>query len=193
MPVELAVDVQYANAGHKRITIKDVRDTYREILAKAKEDEVNADFFKQIVRAMPGLIRMAQQRVSDKYSHYFEGTDTDSSEGAVLIWMKEIASMDPSLERRITKKSLEMLGSFAELANLQTVNVGLNTEKQYVVKLVYTTPFKPDDLSLNEYDEEKQLRVTFSEPFSDKQRALNMSLWLAGALNVRQIDEDDLP
>lgn len=191
MSVDLTVDVRYEGMGNKRIMISDLRDPFREVLNKAEKDGVPISFFKHIVKYMPGLGSLALARVVQKFDHYFAGYDRNGSEALVLD-MKEIASMDPDLERRIVRKSVEMLDNFGGLVDAQHVSVGLNADKRYVVKLTYKTEVD-NPAEYNTYDDEKRLRTTVSSDFDNKDQAMYHSMWLAGALNIRHIDEDEMP
>jgi len=191
MSINLNAEVSYSGQGCKRIQFSDLRDCFREIVEKAKDDGVEIGSFKHIVKHMPALGQLALNRVVDKFSHYFEQWDRDGS-ATIDVFMKEIASMDPELERRIVRKSIEMLNSFAGMSDMQHVAVGKNQDGSYVVKVAYLTDIDAD-APYTVYDEEKSLRTTMSEAFRDKQPALVLSLWLAGALNVRHIDEDEMP
>lgn len=193
MAIELVVDVQYENAGNKYLAFSDLRDTYKEVVAKAEQDRIDSTFFGQIVRRMPSFGKLAIERVMNKFAHYMEMTDIDGSAKA-MFWMKEIASMDSDLERRIKRKSAEMLDNFGSLADVEQVRTGKNKEGKYVVKLIFNTAYEPEKIdAYNEYDKENQIRISTSDAFSNKTEALRAAMWLAGAINIRHVDEDDLP
>lgn len=191
MAVELNIVVDYSGSGYKDIKFSDIRDVYKEVVAKAEEARIDPLFFKKIVQRMPSIAKMGIERITSKFAHYLENYDSEG--GEIRIWMKEIASMDPSLERRIVKKTEEQLEHFGGLVGAQTITTGRDRDKNWVVKLAYKTQYMPDEMSVNEYDEETGIRVTYSSPFSSKDEAMNHGMWLAGVLNVRHIDEDELP
>lgn len=193
MNVDINVEVRDPEPGECKLMIfTDIRDTFRVIAEKAKEDDINLDFFKYIVKRMPGFARMAIERITRKYDHYLEKADFDRDTQAVMIWMKEIASMDTDLECRIKRRSIDMIDNFGAMADVQQVVTGKNAEGKYVVKLVYSTSLRPEKIDVaNQYDEETGLRTSCSEPFPSKDSALYYGMWLAGALNIRHVDEDE--
>lgn len=191
MTIEVSVNVDYNGHGCKKITLNDLRDTYKEITAKANDDGVPLDFIKQIISMCPRLSSVALEQIRDKYNHYFEATDVEGA-GQVELWMKEIASMDEDLSRRIIRRSTGICNNLASVLNATTVVNGLDQDKKPVVKLVYKTDIRPEsDDPFNSYDEEHGLRTTWCKPMQSVDHARHYSLWLAGALNVRQVDEAD--
>lgn len=191
MTIEVTVNVDYNGHGCKKISLTDMRDTYKEVIAKANDDGVPVDFIKRIVSMCPRLSSIGLEQIRAKYDHYFEGTDVDGA-AQIDLWMKEIASMDEDLSRRIIRRSTAICSSLGTLLNATTVVNGLDRNKKPVVKLVYKTDMRPDgDDNYNEYDEEHGIRTTWCDPMPSVNHARHYSLWLAGALNVRQVDEAD--
>lgn len=190
MAIELVVEVNYEGSGHKHIMFSDLRDTFKEIAAKASEAGIDSEFFKQIVIKMPALTKLGLEQLRAKFEHYFD--DVADGNGKISVSMKEIASMDPELERRIVRKAEGMLDNFGALVSAQEVVTGKNAEGKWCVKVVYATDYKPDSGDeYNTYDDEAELRTTRSKPFPNKEYALQHAMFLAGALNIRHVDEDE--
>lgn len=194
MSIELNIETAYEGEGNKRISFSDLRQTYHEIVNKAKEEDVDSSFFTAIVRRMVGMSKASIER-AQYFAHYFEAVDAAKSAQTLVVFMKEIASMDPALEIRIRRRLETKLNNFAGLMNISHVQTGKDKDGQWVVKLAHVTSHEPvsDVAAYNTYDNESQERVSWSDPFPTKGQALYHGMWLAGALNVRHVDEDDLP
>lgn len=195
MAIELSIETEYEGSGGKRIYFSDLRATYNEIIEKGKADDVDTSFFTFIMRKALGLSKAAVERVNNTFAHYCDDVQAAKDASKLLIVMKEIASMDPDLERRIKRRMEQKLNNLAGLMNVNRVIVGKNPEGHWVVKIAVVTEHQPvpDVREFNSFDEETNERITWGEPFQNKEQALYYSMWLAGALNVRHEDEDDLP
>ena len=181
---------EYNGSGCRKIVFGDLRDPYKMLMDKAENDDIPGAFLTQIVKRMSALGAHARELACDLYGHYFEDTDFDGA-ASTTVYIKEIASMDESLVSRIRRRLAQRFSNMSELLRVEHV-MAAREKDEWVVKIVYTTELPPKSTDYNRFDEERQERETWSEPMS-REQALLCSMWLAGALNVRHVDQNDLP
>jgi len=184
----IVIETSYEEGdAHKRITIKSFIDVFNALRQRCVDDDIDPKFLNEIVSRMPSLSKMVISKLRAKFDHYIEAVKCSEPQEA-RIWLKEIASMDESISAGIKKRCLEWFDDIGGIADVQYVACCKNPDGESVVKVVYKTEFSPSS-ERNEYDDETQIRGTWSQALRSAAHAMEASQWLAGALDVRHVDE----
>lgn len=178
------------DSGHTMLNFFDIIRIFTDQKAKLEEAEIPDNAFKEIMSAMPAPSIMCIDRANEKFGHYMYTTDRGKDEDGrmcVKLWMKEIASTDPSLCHKIKDKMLDVYNDFAAVFKLKNLVIGRNPSGEIVLKFVYETQHEKNN-DQNSYDAETKLRTTWSNSYNESY-IRQIASFLSGEFNVPILDE----
>lgn len=177
--------------GQRLLWFRNLSTPYKVLITNMEEADVAPKGFRDIASNMPNFTRLQLDRLNEMHSHYLDSMDIhddiEKNDKRIHGLVKEIASTDPSIVRRVELTTQEVLNDLVKYCKIKKIVRGTNEDGEKAIGLVYQTHRKPES-RFNQYNEDTQERITWTSEGYRETYLEQLGSFLSGEFNVPFMD-----